>query len=165
MRPLINISDGQYWQQKKSQPFTLKASRDSLSILNFNSSVDAQIELHSLHNYVDSCQESIRDIRMEIEFLSGQASNNEILVRIGKKLGKICLDTDGWQFDDLYQIACAVQRQLLDLELGIQKWGGPLAKAIDEGLTMLSVLLEECENDFLRRLSVNDFLMHLSQPA
>jgi hypothetical protein len=165
MRPLINVSDERYWPLKQSQPFARNASRCNLSLFDLNSSTDSQLELSSLQIYVDSCQEAVRDIRLAIEFLGGEASDHEILQRIVKKLGKFCLDADGWQFDDLYQIAFAIQTQLADLELGIKTWDSVLAKTIDEGLNLLSVLLKQCESDYRHQRSVSDWLVQLSQPA
>ncbi len=123
------------------------------------------MELRSLQSYVSACREAIRSIRVEIERFSGSERDHEILARIRRRLVKICRDADSHQFDDLYQIALAIQKQLLDLDHGIQKWSVDLASAIDDGLAMLSVLLEECEDEFRRRLKVSDVLKQLSQPA
>jgi hypothetical protein len=133
-----------------------------LAQLGFVPSLDSQLRLRTLFEYVEACQKTLNEIRADF-YLAQQSSSEslDILQRTAQRLGRFCVDADSWRFNDLHDVASGLQMLLLDSRNRSQSeqfW-----RALNRGLGMLSALLDQCENDFRRRLAVADMLEYFNR--
>ncbi len=119
--------------------------------------------LHSLHDYVLECEDSLNEIRASIECLAPDAAEPAVLRRIAARLGKICMDADGWGFNRIYRLSQAIQTLVFDVYTGNRGWTAQVAQGVQRGLAILSSILRECENNFRLTLEMAEFLEALPQ--
>jgi len=123
--------------------------------------MESQLRLRSLHDYVDGCRATLDEIHADLSFFESHSGDPECLRRSAERLKTFCLDADSWGFDALYEIAWRLQ--ILMLDSGSRTKGGDYWDLLHRGLAILSSLLEQCESDFRRRLAVADMLENLDQ--
>jgi hypothetical protein len=123
----------------------------------------SELTLNSIHGYIDSCEQTLRGIRSGIALLNAQPDDRAILRQITEKLGNICLSADAWGFEDPCRIAAKILRLLFDLDGGLLQWSVRLIKVLDEGLSLLSSLLRDCEDSYRREFAIADLLSSLSK--
>ena len=151
-------SDKQVRQPDDSSPVVEKASVTGITNSTRHPSLDSQLKLKALYSYIDACDGIIQEMRTDIGLLKGDVADLEILKRVAEKLGKFCLDADGWGFEELYRVAFDMQHQLINLDSGKQKWSNRATAILDQKLTMMSKMLRECENDYHKRLAISGLL-------
>jgi hypothetical protein len=118
-------------------------------------SVEAQLRLRSLYEYLDFCRQTLDEIPQDI-------ASTDIL-RATERLERFCIEADSWGFDALYEIGLGLQMLLLNA--GGRVHSHSFRDALRRGLSTLSALLEQCENDFRRRLATADTLDAISQAS
>jgi hypothetical protein len=111
-------------------------------------SIESQLKLRSLYEYLDFCRQALDEIQRDIV--------SRHLPQASERLEKFCVEADSWGFDALYEIALSLQVLLLNASGHIQ--GNGISEALRRGLEMLSALLEQCERDFCYRLATADTL-------
>jgi hypothetical protein len=151
-------SDKQIRQPDDFSPVVEKAAVSGVTDYTRPPSLDSQLKLKALYSYIDACDGIIQEMRTDIGLLKGHADDHEILKRVTEKLGKICLDADGWGFEELYRVAFDMQHQLIILDSGKQEWSNRATAILDQKLTMMSKMLRECENDYHKRLAISGLL-------
>lgn len=124
-------------------------------------SMESQLRLRSLYEYVDGCRATLDAIRADLSLFESKSGSPEPLHRAAQRLGSFCMEADSWGFDSLHEIA--LRLQMLLLESGNRASGGNYWDVLHRGLAMLSALLEQCEGDFRRKLEIADMLECLDQ--
>jgi hypothetical protein len=111
------------------------------SILSFYT----QKQLRVLREYTDHCRTVLDEIREDLNGCEMEPGNSAILYETAKKLGRFCMDADSWGFDSLYNIGLALQTMLLKAGEHVrdESWG----RSVNNGLAMLSILVEKYETD------------------
>jgi predicted HicB family RNase H-like nuclease len=69
------------------------ATSDSGSISD-QISIESQLKLRSLYEYLDFCRQTLDEIRQDISLPHIQ--------RVSEKLERFCVEADSWGFDSLY---------------------------------------------------------------
>jgi len=119
-------------------------------------SIESQLQLRALYDFVDACRMTLSNIRMDLSLLEANPGSDLYVKRASEHLGNLCIEADSWGFDSLYEIALSLQ--MLLLESGSQEQDDDCREALKRGMTTLSGLVEKCENDFRWRLAVADTL-------
>ena len=119
-------------------------------------SIEAQIRLRELYEYVENGRRILSEINEDLEHFESHPEDEAHLHEASGRLEKFCLEADSWGFSALYQIGMGVQVLLLDFGNRIQN--NVFWNTMSRGLAMLSVLLEQCENDYRWRLAVAETL-------
>ncbi len=125
-------------------------------------SLESQLNLRSLYEYIDSCRLALDEIQHELSLYDFD-NNAASLQRVSERLGKFCVEADNWGFNATYEIALGLQMLLLNRGGSIHM--DALWEMLQRGLRMLSALLEQCERDFCWRLAISDMLDCLNQAA
>jgi hypothetical protein len=123
-------------------------------------SIESQIRMKALYEYVDACQTALDDIKTDFSLLEPNPECPASL-RASERLQKFCIEADSWEFDSLCEISRALQ--LLVIESRGRVWGDDFWKALNGGLATLSALLEKCACEFRWRLAVADTLDRINQ--
>ena len=130
-------------------------------------SFESQLKLRSLHQYIDDCRIALSEIRADLSldgFTAEGAVNRPFgFQRASERLGKLCMETDNWGFDALYEVALRLQMLLMNGSGRIRS--GEFCEILHRGLTLLSALLDECERDFCFRLAASDLFDSLDEAA
>lgn len=119
-------------------------------------SIESQLQLRALYEFMDACRVTLSNIRMDLSLLESHPGSATYVKRVSEHLGSLCIEADSWGFDSLYEIALSLQ--MLLIEFGSQDQDNDFREAIKRGMTTLSGLVEKCENDFRWRLAVDDTL-------
>ena len=128
----------------------------------FPFSVPSQLELKPLREYQSHCLSILNDIHTDLTRLEIDPGNPAILSKINAQLGHICQDADSWGFHSLCSLAMGLQEFLL--RSGGRFGSTRLWIAVNQSLSMMSALVDQCEADFSRRLAVADVLHCLNEP-
>jgi hypothetical protein len=143
-------------RQEDSNPFVPRHFGLALSL-------ESQIKLRALYEYVESCRETLKEIHTELSQFEANPACLQYPKRASERLEAICIEADSWGFNALYEIALGLQVLLLDSTSripGVRFW-----EALNRGLAMLSALLEQCERDFHWRLAIAEVLDCFHQAA
>ena len=128
-------------------------------------SIESQLKLRSLYEYIDNCRIALNDIRGDLSLDSfapeGAFSSPFGIQRASERLGKFCIEADNWGFDSLYETALRLQIFLMN-NAG-RLWNREFRDMIQRGLTLLSAMLEECERYYSFRLATSDLFDSLDQ--
>jgi hypothetical protein len=119
-------------------------------------SIESQIKLRELYDYVETSRATLKELRMDLSLLESHPGCSTHIKSASDRLGGFCVDADSWGFNALYEIALSLQMLLLDCGWREQK--NDFWEALNRGLTMLSALLEQCESDYRWRLAIADTL-------
>lgn len=119
-------------------------------------SVESQLQLRALYDYVDACRMTLSAIRMDLSLLESHPGSATYVKRASEHLANLCIEADSWGFGSLYEIALSMQMLLIDS--GCQECDDDFWEALNRGLTALSGLVEKCDSDFRWRLAVADTL-------
>lgn len=119
-------------------------------------SIESQLQLRGLYEFVDVCRTTLSNIRMDLSLLESHPGSATYIKRASEHLGNLCIEADSWGFDSLYEVA--LNLQMLLLESGREEQNDDFRKALKWGLMTLSGLVEKCESDFRWRLAVADTL-------
>jgi hypothetical protein len=117
-------------------------------------SIESQLKLRELYDYVAAGQESLKELRMDLSQLESNPGASESLKSASERLGNMCVDADSWGFDSIYEIALGLQMLLLDG--GWKEQNNDFWEALNRGMSMLSALLGQCENNFRWKLAIAD---------
>jgi hypothetical protein len=126
-------------------------------------SLESQIRLRALYEYVEACRETLKEINVYLSLFKTNPACSQYPKRASELLENFCIEADSWGFDALYEIGLGLQVLLLNYANRMQSscfW-----EAVNRGVAMLSTLLEQCESDFRRRLLIADVLDCLKQTA
>jgi len=124
-------------------------------------SLEAQIRLRELYEYVENSRTILSEVNEDLGLFESHPEDVLHLHKASERLEQFCLEADGWGFSALYQIGMAVQVLLLDFGNRLQD--NVFWNTMSRGLAMLSVLLEQCENDYRWRLAVAETLDSIDQ--
>lgn len=124
-------------------------------------SFESQVQIRSLREYVSQSREILDQIRTGVAGLEKNRENPEILLKITALLGRFHLEANSWGLHDLYDVAFALQKTLLE-SCGSEKYPS-FWNAVYKGLAMMSTLLEQCESDLRRKFEIADVLERLYQ--
>ena len=119
-------------------------------------SIESQLQLRALYEYIDACRMTLSNIRMDLSLLESHPGSSTYIKRASEHLGNLCIEADSWGFDSLYEIALSLQMLLLESENREQD--DDFWEAFKQGVMTLSGLVEKCESDFRWRLAVADTL-------
>ena len=147
--------------QEGSGPLNYRAGQVDFAQLGFVPSLESQLQLRSLYQYVDACQKTLNEIRADFYLSQSSPESLDVLQKAAQRLGRFCIDADSWGFSDLYDVASGLQVLLLDSRNRAQS--DSFWVVLNRGLGMMSALLEQCENDFRRRLAVADMLEYFNR--
>lgn len=111
------------------------------SILSFYT----QKQLRVLREHADYCRTVLAEIREDLNRCEMDSGDSTLLYNTAKKLGRFCLDADSWGFDSLYDTGLALQTILL--KSGERVRDESFWRSVNNGLTMLSILVEKHENE------------------
>ena len=126
-------------------------------------SLESQLELRALFDYVESCRKALRDIEKDLSLLETYPGSSLYWKRAAERLESFCIESDSWGFDSLYEISLSLQLLLLESESRVRR--ADFWEALRRGLAVLSALLDQCENDFRRRLAIADTLDCINHAA
>jgi hypothetical protein len=126
-------------------------------------SIQSQMKLRTLYQYVDSCRETLDEIQQDLVLYESGADGLVHLQRASGRLGSFCIEADSWGFHALYEIAHRLQMLLMNA--GGLVYSNGFWEALQKGLAMLSALLEQCERDFRLRLAAADTLDAINQAS
>ena len=118
-------------------------------------------ELSSLDGFFDFFDQGISEVRTELQEL--KSNSKPTLEHLTIKVGKLCMESDAWGFDDLHRIGWEMHQVLLGVEAGGRTWNTTVVDTLGEALRMLSDVLSECRKDYLRRTSVAKLIESLAQ--
>ncbi|MBN1567554.1 MAG: hypothetical protein JXA73_06885 [Acidobacteria bacterium] len=124
-------------------------------------SIESQLKLRELYNYIEVYQAVLREIKTDLFLFESNSENVASLQRASEMLEEFCIEADSWGFNSLYEIGLSLQMLLINSQNRIQN--GVFWDTLKRGLAMLSDLLEQCEIDFRWRLAVADMLDSLNQ--
>lgn len=124
-------------------------------------SIESQIRLKALYDYVDACRTALDDIKTDFSLLEPNPGCPASL-RVSERLQKFCMEADSWDFDSLCEISRALQMLVIESRGG-RVWGDDFWKALNDGLVTLSALLEKCESEFRWRLATADTLDRINR--
>ncbi len=113
----------------------------------------------AFYQYVETCRAALGGIRTDLSLWEANPGCIEHLTRASERLESFYMEADSWGFDALCEISWNLQLLLLDSCCRAQR--DDFWSALYRGLTMLSDLLGQCENDFRCRLAVADTLDNL----
>jgi hypothetical protein len=119
-------------------------------------SIESQLKLRSLYEFVDAGQATLKEIRAHLSLFKSNPGDSASLKRAFMQLNRLCIEVDSWGFDELYKVAHALQRLLMDSEH--RTYGRPFWEAFFGGLDMLSALLEQCESNFRWGVAIDEQL-------
>ena len=119
-------------------------------------SIESQLKLRALCDYVDSCRSVMDEIRRDLSLQLYEPDSPVDLQRASKRLAKLCGDADIWGFDALYEVALGLQMLLLNCDGRTRQ--DDFREALRRGLAMLPALLEQCEREFCWKLAISDML-------
>jgi hypothetical protein len=111
-------------------------------------SLESQLKLRELYEFVENSSNILNDIRDELSSLN--------LQRASERLEKLCLEADSWGFNSIYEVGQGLQMLLLNSNGHVPTPN--FRETLDRGLATLSGLLDQCENDFRWRLATVDTL-------
>jgi hypothetical protein len=111
-----------------------------------------------LYEYLNEGEAILSDYRAELAQLNRNPDGPGGWKRITARLGRFCLDSDSWGFEDMYQVVGQLQYTALELIQGLRAWDARTAGIVTCGLDLLQNLLHECERDYDRRLAVAGYL-------
>jgi len=126
-------------------------------------SVESQLKLKELYQYVDICRTILGDVRASLSLYETGSEDTSPLQRASELLESFCFEADSWGFNSLYEIGLGLQMLLINPGPRVQTeafW-----HTINRGLGLLSALLEQCEADFRWRLAIADMLDSINQVA
>lgn len=126
-------------------------------------SIESQLKLRALYEYVEASRTALNDIRMDLSLLESNPVCYEHLKGASERFGSFCIEAASWGFDSLYEISLGMQTLLIDSGDRVQS--DDFWKALHRGLTMLSALLDQCEGDFRQRLAISDLLDSINHAA
>ena len=126
-------------------------------------SIESQLKLRALYEYLDSCQKLLEEIRRDLCLNAFEAECIVDLQRASERLERLCIDADSWGFSSLYEVALGLQMLLLNSGGRIQHVS--FRETLRRGLAMLPPLLQQCERDFCWRLAVADLLDSFDQAS
>ncbi len=124
-------------------------------------SIEAQLKLRELHQYVEFCRSSLNEVSRDLTPFESGTGDLANLQNASVGLKGIYLGADSWGFSDLYRIGMELQVLLLNSGGRIRErafWN-----TLNRGLAMLSALLEQCESDYRWKLAVADTLDSIDQ--
>ena len=116
-------------------------------------SMESQLKLRELYVFVENCRTILSEIYEDLSSLN--------LQRASERLEKLCTEADSWGFNSIYEVGQGLQILLLNSNGHAPT--NNFREMLDRGLTMLSGLLDQCENDFRWRLATADTLDNFSQ--
>ena len=119
-------------------------------------SIESQLQLRALYEYMDACRMTLSTIRMDLSLLESHPGSSSYIKRASEHLGNLCIEADSWGFDSLYEVALSLQMLLLDS--GGQEQNDDFREALKRGMMTLAGLVEKCESDFRWRLAIADTL-------
>jgi hypothetical protein len=126
-------------------------------------SIESQLKLRELYEFIETSRAALNDIRKDLAFFPSGPEDSGSLQKISQRLGRFCTDADSWGFDAMYEIGMRLHELLLNCGSRLREdvfWN-----TLNRALSMLSALLEQCENDFRWRLAIADALDSLDQLA
>jgi hypothetical protein len=126
-------------------------------------SIESRLRLRSLHQYVESCRQALDGLQRDLVLYESSSEGSAHLQRASERLEWFCIEADSWGFNALYEIAFSLQMLLLNSGGYAQSTG--FWESLQRGLGMLSVLLEQCEQDFHWRLAIADTLDCINQAS
>ena len=124
-------------------------------------SIESQLKLRELYEFIDASRTALNDIRMGLSFFPSTSVDSCNLQKISAQLGHFCAEADSWGFDALYQVGLRLQMALLNCSGRLQE--DILWNTLNRALAMLSTLLEQCESDIRWRLTIAEMLDSLDQ--
>ena len=77
-------------------------------------SIESQLQLRAIYEYIDSCRMTLSNIRMDLSLLESHPSSSTHIKRASEHLGNLCIEADSWGFDSIYEIALSLQKLLLE---------------------------------------------------
>ena len=77
-------------------------------------SIESQLQLRALYEFVDACRMTLSNIRMDLSLLESNPASAVYVKRASEHLGNLCIEADSWGFDSLYEIALSLQMLLLE---------------------------------------------------
>jgi hypothetical protein len=126
-------------------------------------SIASQLKLLAIHEYVDNSRNILGEIHEYLSFVESNPEGSINLQKASEKLGKFVMEADSWGFSSIYEVAQGLQMFLLNSGGRIKNKAG--RESIDNGLAMLSALLERCETDFRWRLAIDETLEGFDREA
>jgi len=124
-------------------------------------SIEAQLRLRELYDYVEFCRGTLGEIARDLALLESDPEDFAALRQACDRLKRFCLEADSWGFTALYQIGTGLQVLLLRFGSGTQD--NAFWNTLNRGLGMLSVLIGQCESEFRSRIAVADTLDSFDQ--
>jgi hypothetical protein len=137
------------------------AGRAAFSFTGLSLSVESQLKLKELYQFVEVCRAVLGEIRTDLVLFESNPEDPSYRQKASEKLGYFCIEADSWGFNSLYEIGFGLQMLLID------SCRCPQADAfwdiLNRGVAMLSDLVEQCEFDFRWRLAIADMLDSIRQ--
>ncbi len=126
-------------------------------------SIESQLKLRGLYEYMDSCRLALDEIRRELGLHMFEPVGRINMQGATERLERFCVEADSWGFNSLYEVAQGLQMLLLHCTGRAEVSG--FRDALLRGLAMIPALLEQCERDFCWRLAIADMLEYFRQVA
>jgi hypothetical protein len=126
-------------------------------------SVESQLKLRELYQYLDICRTILGEIRADLSLVETNPEDTSPLQRASELLEGFCFEADSWGFNSLYEIGLGLQMMLINLGGRIITDG--FWNTLNRGIALLSALLDQCETDFRWRLAIADMLDSINQVA
>jgi hypothetical protein len=124
--------------------------------------LERQLAKRALYQYLDEGDAILSNYRTELAQLSHNPADTGRLKQIADKLGRFCLDSDSWGFEDIYQVGQQLQHMALEMLHGLRTWDAKTTRLTAGGLDLLQNLLHECERDYDRQIAVANYLQNFA---
>jgi hypothetical protein len=134
----------------------LAATREFENPPRIASSIESQIRLRALYEFVDFCHRALDEIERDLVHIEFGPAGLNLLGQVSVRLGRVGIEADSWGFNSMYEIAHSLQLLLVKNSGSVQR--GECWEALQRGLEVLTALVEHCEPDFRLRLAVADVL-------
>jgi hypothetical protein len=105
-------------------------------------SVESQLKIRALYEYVEACRTTLNDIRRDLSFMKSCPECSGYAKKASERLKNLCLEADSWGFNSFYQISMRMQSLLLDS--GGRQQEESFWNALNRGWSILWALLEQC---------------------
>ena len=117
----------------------------------------------SLLQYIENGRATLREIREDFYLSQSKPDDTTCMQRAARRLALFSADTDEWGFDLIYKVAFGLQ--VLLVHSFNKTHDDCFWEILNQGLELLSSLLNQCEYDYRQRITVTDVLESFERAA
>ncbi len=158
MREWLDTDSTLFVKQSRPEYAPASPSKIAYEFSSARTILEEQLAKRSLHEYLDNGLAILSEYRAELMQMGSNPTDPVQLKQIIAKLGKFCLDSDSWGFEDVYHVAKQLHYMTLEIVQSGHLRNATARQLAAAGLDLLESLLNQCEHDYDRRIAVASFL-------